>query len=64
MHAAFMLELIIIPFSGTNNKARELPGAALFHLSFGTKDENTQRGSKVKHVVWSTVRALQSCYIL
>ncbi|XP_023735166.1 protein RST1 isoform X1 [Lactuca sativa] len=39
----------VIGISGTNNKARELPGAALFHLSFGTKDENTQRGSKVMH---------------
>ncbi|CAH1420627.1 unnamed protein product [Lactuca virosa] len=39
----------VIGISGTNTKAGELPGAALFHLSFGTKDENTQRGSKVMH---------------
>ncbi|CAI9283307.1 unnamed protein product [Lactuca saligna] len=37
----------VIGISETNTKAGELPGAALFHLSFGTKDENTQRGSKV-----------------
>ena len=50
MHAACVLELIIAPFSGTNNKAGELPGAAMFHLSFHTKDENTQKGSKVKNM--------------
>lgn len=39
----------VIGISGTNSKAGELPGAAMFHLSFSTKDENTQRGSKVLH---------------
>ncbi|KAL4581590.1 hypothetical protein LXL04_006113 [Taraxacum kok-saghyz] len=39
----------VIGISGTNNKAGELPGAAMFHLSFHTKDENTQKGSKVLH---------------
>ncbi|KAK9067315.1 hypothetical protein SSX86_014641 [Deinandra increscens subsp. villosa] len=50
----------VIVLSGTNNKVRELPGAALFHLSFSAKDENNQGGSKVKHVVQSC--ALSSLY--
>lgn len=37
----------VIGVSGTKSKARELPGAALFHLSFSAKDENSQGGSKV-----------------
>ncbi|KAJ0711363.1 hypothetical protein HanOQP8_Chr09g0323011 [Helianthus annuus] len=39
----------VIGLSGTNNKVRELPGAALFHLSFSAKDKNNQGGSKALH---------------
>ncbi|KAD2393676.1 hypothetical protein E3N88_40653 [Mikania micrantha] len=38
----------VIGFSDSNSKVRELPGAALFHLSFSARDENN-RGSKALH---------------
>lgn len=37
----------VIGISGINSKAGELPGAALFHLSFSAKEENNQGTSKV-----------------
>lgn len=54
------LNCTTFPSPGTNSKVRELPGAALFHLSFSAKDENNQGGSKVLNVVESCV--LSSLY--